>query len=412
MLYLMQSAMAAMSTPTRQGMRLARAILNHPQNQFGQSPAGRDVAAWLSVFDHLGGMHHRPAWKLDHVTKDGKEVPVQAKRVLKRAYCELTHFEREGGAKGLPRVLIVAPMSGHFATLLRGTVEALLPDHDVYITEWLDCKHIPKTEDRFNLNDFIDYLVDFLHFLGPRTHLLAVCQPTVAALAASSIMADWGDRCQPMSITLVAGPIDTRVNPTAVNEFASAQDLTWFKDNLIQVVPPPFLGMGRRVYPGFIQLNSFMAMNMDRHKRSISEMHDSLVAGDQETHDRRQAFYDEYLSVMDLPEDFYLQTIEAVFQSHALPMGKMMSRWHAVDPSHIRKPYLFVVEGEADDICGVGQTQAALHLTTNLPDKHKKYLLVKGVGHYGTFNGRVFRETIAPQIKTFIEDAEHHVNVH
>lgn len=411
MLYLLQNTIASSVKPVRQSMRVARALLNSPMNPLLNTEINKSNLAWFDVIEQLSGAHLKPEWGIHETLVNDMVVEVEDEVVLKRTYCNLVHFKKAASKLHQPKLLIVAPYSGHFATLLRGTVEAMLPAHDVYITDWLDCKNISTNQDRFNLNDFIDYLIDFLHFLGPKTHVLAVCQPTVAALAATAIMSDWGDRCQPCSLTLVAGPIDTRVNPTEVNKFAKSHDLEWFEKNLIQPVPPPFLGMSRRVYPGFLQLNSFMAMNSERHAISIDAMHEALVRGDEEESHRRKAFYDEYLSVMDLTEEFYLQTIKEVFQEHALPQGKLMSRWHAVDTKHIRKSYLMVIEGEEDDICGVGQTKAALDITPNLPEKHKRYELIKGVGHYGTFNGGVFRRTIAPMISQFIQDAEQHHEV-
>ena len=411
MLYLLQNTIASSIRPMRQSLRIVRATLNSAANPFINTELHKSNLAWLDVIEQLSGAHLKPEWGIHETEINGGAVKIEDEIVLKRTYCQLVHFKKVATKLHQPKLLIVAPYSGHFATLLRGTVEAMLPEHDVYITDWLDCKNIPTNQDRFNLNDFIDYLIDFLHFLGPKTHVLAVCQPTVAALATTAIMSDWGDRCQPCSLTLIAGPIDTRVNPTKVNEFAKSHDLEWFEKNLIQPVPPPFLGMGRRVYPGFLQLNSFMAMNSERHAISIDAMHEALVRGNEEEAHRRKAFYDEYLSVMDLTEEFYLQTIKEVFQEHSLPQGKMMSRWHQVDTKHIRKSYLMVIEGEEDDICGVGQTKAAFDITPNLPEKHKRYELIQGVGHYGTFNGAVFRRTIAPMITQFIQDADQHHEV-
>lgn len=408
MMYLMQNLVSDAILQMRQQSRLTKAIINHPLNSFGATATGKSMASWLTVFENLCGGHAKPEWGISEVDVDGHIVKVTDEVVLHRAYCNIVHFKKHDLKTKQPRLFIVAPMSGHFATLLRGTVQALLPYYDIYITDWIDCKHVSLKQDRFNLNDFIDYIIDFLHFLGPHTHMMSVCQPTVAALSATAIMSDWNDKCLPESLVLVAGPIDTRVNPTMVNKFAKSKDIEWFKENLIQVVPPPFIGMGRKVYPGFFQLNSFMAMNPDRHKVSIESMYEALVKGDDEQANRRKEFYDEYLAVMDLPEEFYIQTIEEVFQKHSLPLGKLMSRWHAVDTHHIKKPYLLVIEGEEDDICGVGQTKAALDITPNLPAKHKQYELIKGVGHYGTFNGGIFRKQIVPIIRKFIDKAAHH----
>jgi poly(3-hydroxybutyrate) depolymerase len=316
------------------------------------------------------------------------------------------NFKRDTKRKD-PKLLVVAPLSGHYATLLRGTVEAMLPDHDVYVTDWNDCRYVPITSDRFNLNDYIDYIIDFLHYLGPNTHVIAVCQPSVPVLAAVSVMSGWGDICAPASMTLMGGPIDTRRNPTAVNKLAKEHAIEWFERHVVTMVPPPYPGMGRRVYPGFIQLTNFISMNLDRHMISLNELFDHLVQGDDEEADKRKAFYEEYLAVMDLPAEFYLQTVETVFQKHSLPKGEMIARWHPVKPEAITRTAICCVEGELDDISGVGQTRAALDLASNLPDSMKHYHLQKNVGHYGIFNGGRWRREIAPMVKEFIRTHDH-----
>ncbi|HQT81723.1 MAG: hypothetical protein B7Z60_05825 [Ferrovum sp. 37-45-19] len=406
MLYFIEESFNLMLSPARQSSRIIKSLIKEMPHSGVAAPWLNTVNAWMTVFEEFSGIHEKPKWQLHEIMVDGVAYRVEDEVVLKRAYCQLVHFKKVNYHRKQPRLFIIAPYSGHYSTLLRQTVETFLPDHDVYITDWLNCKNISIASDLFNLNDFIDYLVDFMHFLGSGTHVLAVCQPTVPALAATAIMADWGDRCQPRSLTLIAGPIDARENPTVVNQFALEHDLNWFEENLIQIVPPPNLGAGRKVYPGFIQLNSFMAMNPQRHMQSIESMFESLVEGNGEDAERKKQFYDEYLSVMDLTAEFYLQTIDQVFLKFSLAKGEMMSRWHLVDTAHIRHTHLLVIEGEKDDICGIGQTQAALHITNNLPDSHKEYVLVPEVGHYGTFNGRVFREDIAPKITRFINEIE------
>jgi poly(3-hydroxybutyrate) depolymerase len=302
--------------------------------------------------------------------------------------------------------MIVAPMSGHFATLLRGTVERMLPRHDVFITDWRDAKLVPLSEGGFDLDDYIDYLVEFLETIGERTgrrpHLLAVCQPAVPAFAATALMNADKNRWRPRTLTMMGGPIDTRKAPTAVNSMATDRPHSWFQNNAIATVPHYYPGAGRRVYPGFLQLAGFMTMNLGSHLVSHWEMFKHLVVGDEESADATRDFYDEYRAVADMTAEFYLQTVDVVFQRHLLPDGKLVHRGRRVDPAAIRDAALFAIEGERDDISGVGQTRAALDIATNLPESRKKYLLAKDVGHYGIFNGRKWRERIAPQLERFI----------
>ena len=281
------------------------------------------------------------------------------------------------------------------------------PDHDVYVTDWQDCRAVPVTADRFNLNDYIDYVIDFLHYLGPNTHVLAVCQPSVPVLAATSVLSRWGDLCAPASVTLMGGPIDTRENPTAVNLLAREHPIEWFEENVITTVPPPYLGMGRKIYPGFIQLTNFISMNLDKHRESLGKLFDHLVRGDDEEAEKRSSFYEEYLAVMDLPADFYLQTVKTVFQDHALPKNEMVARWHPVLPASIDRTAILCVEGGLDDISGVGQTKAALTLAKGLSSDRKHYHLQADVGHYGVFNGGKWRREIAPVVKRFIREHDH-----
>lgn len=406
MLYKMHEFSRLAMAPWRGAAQAMRGMVASPFNPWVNTPLGQQFLAATEVFERITRRYGKPEWNLNSTKIDGGLVPVAVVPEVKRTYCDLLHFKRDTDRND-PKLLIVAPLSGHFATLLRGTVEAMLPDHDVYITDWADCRLVPVTSDRFNLNDYIDYVIDFLHYLGPNTHVMAVCQPTVPVLAAVSVMSSWGDLCVPASLTMMGGPVDTRQNPTAVNKLAEENPFEWFEQNVITTVPPPYPGAGRKVYPGFIQLTNFIAMNFDKHMQSFHELFDHLVQGDEEEADKRRDFYDEYLSVMDLPAEFYLQTIKTVFQDHALPKGEMIHRWHPVKVSAITRTALLCIEGGLDDISGVGQTKAALDMATNVPDNMKKYHLQENVGHYGIFNGGRWRREIAPVVKSFIREHDH-----
>ena len=299
-------------------------------------------------------------------------------------------------------LLIVAPMSGHYATLLRGTVERMLPVADVYITDWRDAKQVPLSEGKFDLDDYIDYLVGFLEHIGPEAHMLAVCQPSVPAYAAVAVMGADKHPCRPLSLTMMGGPVDTREAPTSVNDLAVNRPHSWFAQNVIATVPLHYPGAGRKVYPGFLQLAGFMSMNLQSHLQSHWQMFRHLVDGDGESADASKAFYEEYRSVCDMTADFYLQTIEHVFQKHSLPKGEFVHRGKVIDLKAITDTALLAVEGERDDISGIGQTKAALHLASHLPDAHKRYLLAEGVGHYGIFNGSKWRNVIAPVVEEFM----------
>ncbi len=388
--------------PARMAANTARLTFGNPFNPLTYTFVGRQLKGMADVFEHATRRHGKPGWDIETTEIDGAEVDIEIDTVMARTYCDLLHFKRDVSGREDPKLLVVAPLSGHHATLLRGTVEAMLPDHEVYITDWQDCQMIPVAADRFNLDNYIDYVIDFLHFLGPNTHVLAVCQPSVPVLAAVSIMSGWGDFCVPASMTLIGGPIDTRRNPTAVNKLAESNPIEWFESNVIATVPPPYPGMGRKVYPGFLQLTNFISMNLDRHMESYGQLFDHLVEGDEEAADRKRSFYEEYLAVMDLPAEFYLQTVKTVFQDHSLPKGELVARWQPVLPELIEHTAILCVEGELDDISGVGQTKAALDLTPNLSDDRKAYHLEKGAGHYGVFNGGKWRRSIAPKIKEFI----------
>lgn len=392
----------AVMAPFRVAADMMRQACDNPLNPFADTALGRTMSASLEVFERTTRRYGKPEFGLRQTQIDGKAVAVKQKIAWQKPFCNLIHFERELPADrpADPRILLVAPMSGHYATLLRGTVETLLPSADLYITDWVDARMVPMEEGRFDLDDYIDYIVEILHHLGPDTHVVAVCQPSVPVLAAAALMEENGDPLSPASMTLIGGPIDTRINPTGVNKLASDKPIEWFKESVIMNVPWPLPGCMRPVYPGFLQLSGFMSMNLDRHMTAQKDFFMHLVKNDGEPEKHRE-FYDEYLAVMDLTEEFYLQTVEQVFIKHALPKGELMHRGARVDPSAIRKVALLTIEGENDDISGVGQTQAAQTICTNIPDAMRMHYLQPDVGHYGVFNGSRFRKEIAPRIIAF-----------
>ncbi len=401
MLYHLYEMQHAAIAPARIIADYTQRLLKNPYNVLAQTPSAKALSAGLNIFEQTTRRYGKPAFDLPTTIIDGKTVKIEEEVVLRKTFGQLKHFKRH--AKGNdPRVLLVAPLSGHYATLLRGTVKALLPDHDVYITDWRDARNVPLFEGTFDLDDYIDYLVEFLHFLGPNTHMIAVCQPSVPAIAAAALMAADNDDCIPKTLTMMGGPVDTRKNPTEVNEFGTSHSLGWFEQNVVVTVPPPHPGMMRQVYPGFLQLAGFMAMNMDAHMDAHWEMYEHLVKGDDESAESRRAFYEEYRSVMDMTSEFYLQTIEKVFIDHHLPRGIMVSRGRPVDLSKITKTAILTVEGELDDISGIGQTKAAHALCTNLSASMKEHYEQEGCGHYGIFNGSKWREKISPRVKKFI----------
>lgn len=347
-------------------------------------------------------LHDRPDYGIRTTLVDGHLVPIEEEIVLQKPFCDLLHFKKPG-VTGQPRVVVFAPMSGHFSTLLRGTVEALLPQHDVYITDWINARNVPLWQGHFGLDAFIDYCIEFLRHLGPDVTAVAVCQPAVPLLVAVSAMAQMNDPAQPKAMVLMGGPLDTRVSPTKVNEFAQSGSIETIKQMVITHVPPPYAGMMRAVYPGFLQLSGFMSMNIGRHVRAHVDMFRNLVKGDGESVTSTKKFYKEYLTVMDMPADFYLQTLTAVFQNYDLPLGKFKYRDMLITPSAIEKTALMTVEGADDDICGPGQTQAAHILCSGIPAERRIDYVQQGVGHYGVFNGRKFREQILPRIASFIQ---------
>lgn len=382
--------------------------LDMPLNPFSSTLPARVVSAACGVFESLTRRYGKPEFAIDSVEIDGRSVPVIQSIVQRRTFCNLVHFARQpysGRPLAAPPVLVIAPLSGHYATLLRGTVRDLLVHHDVYITDWVDARDVPLHEGDFGLDDFIDYLRAFITFVGRGAHVIAVCQPSVPALATTALMAADDDPCQPASLTLMGGPIDSRINPTVVNRLAEKRSLAWFEHNIIAQVPFPNAGFMRKVYPGFLQLTGFMTMNLERHASAHVELFHKLIEGDQDSVRQHNEFYEEYLAVMDLPGKFYLETVERVFLEHALPEGTFRHRGRLVDCKQIRKTALFTIEGERDDICGVGQTSAAHGLCPNIPEHMKLAHVQSGVGHYGVFNGSRFRREVRPRITQWIHSS-------
>jgi poly(3-hydroxybutyrate) depolymerase len=376
-------------------------LLQNPTNPFAYLGGGAVVGSALEVFAHAAAPRGKPAFGLHSTTVDGREVAVTEEIVLRKPFGQLKRFRREG-VEGGPKLLIVAPMSGHYATLLRGTVERMLPVADVHITDWRDAKLVPIHQGRFDLDDYVDYLIAFLEAMGGRSHVLAVCQPSVPSYAATALMGADEHPNRPLTLTMMGGPIDTREAPTAVNTLATDRPHAWFQHNAIATVPVTYPGAGRQVYPGFLQLAGFMSMNLGNHMVSHWEMFKHLVVGDGESADATKDFYDEYRAVCDMTAEFYLQTVDLVFQRHALPRGEMTHRGRRVDPGAIRDTGLLAIEGERDDISGLGQTRAALTLATGLPDEKKRYYMAEGVGHYGIFNGSKWRGRIAPVLEEWM----------
>jgi len=376
-------------------------VFSHPALPVSYTRFGRAIAAGSEIFERATRRYPKPRFDLRETVIDGTPVPVAIELAQQKTFCDLLHFRR-AVTRDDPKVLVVAPLSGHYATLLRGTVAGLLPDHDVYITDWVNASLVPLADGRFDLDDYIDTVIDFLQQLGPDVHVIAVCQPSVPVLAAVALMAAAGDPAAPRSMTLMGGPIDTRVNPTKVNQVAVHRPIEWFEQAVVTRVPAGYPGFMRRVYPGFLQLTGFMSMNIDRHVGSAMRHFQHLVRGDGDSAGAHRAFYDEYLAVMDLSAEFYLQTVKAAFQDHVLPRGVMASRGRPVEPAAITRTALMTVEGELDDISGVGQTYAAHALCTGLPAEKHRHLMQHGVGHFGIFNGKRWRTAILPQVRDFI----------
>jgi poly(3-hydroxybutyrate) depolymerase len=391
--------------PARAMADATKLYFKNPINPLAGTHYGKSMAAAAELFERSTRRYSRPEWGIDSTVVGGERVPVHIVPVWERPFCRLLHFQRAIAHmphRPQPRLLIVAPMSGHYPTLLRGTVEAFLPNHDVYITDWADARTVPLAAGVFDLDDYIDYVVSILHLLGGDTHVIAVCQPSVPVLAAVAAMEADGDPSVPSSMVLMGGPIDTRVNPTGVNKLAEERGIEWFRRHVITKVPFPHPGFMRDVYPGFLQLHGFVSMNLDRHIEAHRKLFRHLVEGDGDSAQRHREFYDEYLAVMDLAAEFYLQTVDTVFVRHALPKGEMTHRGKRIDPAKIKRVALMTVEGEHDDISGVGQTAAAHRLCVNIPDSSKVHWLQPEVGHYGVFNGSRFRAEIVPRISDFV----------
>ncbi len=402
MLYETYQAHRDAFAPVRMFAQTVHGVLSQSWPLVAHHPMMRTAAAACEMVARAGMWHERPAFGIKTVTVGGRVLPVEEAVVARHPFCTLLHFRKEGIAAVQPRVLVVAPLSGHFATLLRGTVETLLPDFDVYITDWQNARNVPMLYGRFDLDDHIALMISHMRELADDLNVIAVCQPAVPVLAAAALLAADGDPAQPRTMTLMGGPIDTRVNPTAVNKLATTRSLSWFEKNVIAAVPARYPGAFRRVYPGFLQLAGFMTMNLDRHVTAHVDLFNHLVRGDGESATTTRKFYDEYMSVMDLPADFYIDTVKRVFQDHALPLGTFEWRGQPVEPAAITRTALLTVEGENDDICAVGQTAAAHGLLSGLKAGRKAHHVQAEVGHYGVFNGRRWRTEIYPKVREFI----------
>jgi len=402
MLYETYQAHRDVFDPVRMFAQTVQGVLSQPWPVVAYNPMVRAAAAACEMVARAGMWHERPAFGIKTVTIGGRVLPVHEEVVARHPFCTLLHFRKEGVAAVQPRVLLVAPLSGHFATLLRGTIETLLPDLDVYVTDWTNARNVPMLYGQFGLDDHIALMKEYMRDLAGDLNVIAVCQPAVPVLAAAALLAADNDPAQPCTMTLMGGPIDTRVNPTVVNKLATTRPLSWFEKNVVAAVPARYPGAFRRVYPGFLQLAGFMTMNLDRHVTAHVDLFNHLVRGDGESAATTRKFYDEYMSVMDLPADFYLQTVKRVFQEHALPLGTLEWREQPVEPAAVKRTALLTIEGENDDICAVGQTGAAHELLSGLKASQKVRYVQAEVGHYGVFNGRRWRTEIYPKVREFI----------
>jgi len=382
--------------------RATTSILSRPPHVGHKWTPWRKIAASYAVIDLARLSHKRPAFGIASVVSGGKEVRVREEVAQRTPFGTLLRFRKVGAASGQPRVLMVAPMSGHFATLLRETVRTMLPEHDVYITDWHNARDVPLAAGRFGFDEYVEHIMHFLGHIGPGAHLMAICQPCVAALAAVALMAEDGHPATPRSLTLMAGPIDCRISPTKVNELANERSIEWFERNLIDTVPLRYPGAARKVYPGFVQLAAFMNMNIERHIRAMSAYFEQVVEGDEERAQATRNFYTEYFAVADLPAEFYLETVQRVFQEYELPLGRLEWRGRLVDPRFIKRTALLTVEGEKDDICALGQTLAAQDLCANLRPYLRTHYVQAGVGHYGVFSGRRWENSIYPIVRDII----------
>jgi poly(3-hydroxybutyrate) depolymerase len=405
MLYHCYELAHAALSPARAVADAAKLFFSNPFNPLAYTRFGRSTAAAAELIERTTRRYPKPIFGIARTTVGGRDVRVEEEAVWEKPFCKVVHFRpdlKDSETRTRSRVLIVAPMSGHFATLLRGTVEGLLPFHDVYITDWTDARMVPVEAGRFDLGTYIDYLIDMFRMFRGDVHVMAVCQPSVPVLAAVSVMEANAEAAVPRGMILMGGPIDTRVSPTAVNELAQKKGIEWFRRNVITSVPWPYPGHGRKVYPGFLQLTGFMSMNLDRHVGAHQDLFMHLVRGDGDSAEKHREFYDEYLAVMDMTAEFYLQTVEEVFIRHSLPSGTFRHHGCKVDPAAVRNVALMTVEGENDDITGIGQCEAAHRLCVNLPQEMRQHLVQPRVGHYGIFNGSRYRKEIVPQINAFI----------
>jgi len=400
-MYNAYQAHADLLWPLREATRLSLPLLQDP-HVVEHSWWARPAAAAGQVFELAQVTHTRPDWRIAEITSGGECWPVVEEVALTTPFATLLRFAKPG-APASPKVLVVAPMSGHFATLLRETVRTLLQDHDVYVTDWLNVRDVPLSAGRFGLDEYTQHLIDFLAHMGPNSNVVAVCQPCVSALCAVALMAEDGHPATPASLTLMAGPIDCRVSPTAVNELATSKPIGWFRRNLISVVPWQHRGAGRRVYPGFVQLSAFMSMNKDRHANAFKDYYRHLVAGEFDKAQITRTFYEEYMAVADLSAEFYLETVERVFQTFDLPRGEMIFKGRKVNPAAIRRTALLTIEGERDDICSVGQTLAAQDLASSLKLYMRTHYIQPNVGHYGVFSGRRWQHQVYPLVRHVIQ---------
>jgi polyhydroxyalkanoate depolymerase len=405
MLYQAYQAHSDIMVPVRAWAGSALKAIGLPLVGVTDNAVLRNLTAAYELIARAGLTHHRPPFGIDRVTVGNREVAVHEQAALTTPFGTLLHFKKDVDT-AQPRVLLVAPLSGHFATLLRGTVRTMLPEHDVYVTDWHNARDVPLTQGRFGFDEYIEHLIRFLEAIGPGAHVMAVCQPCVAVLVAAAVMAQTNNAAQPRSMTLMAGPIDTRVNPTKVNELANSKPMSWFEQNLIATVPMRYPGAFRRVYPGFVQLAAFMSMNIERHVKAHRELYDNIANGEHEKAEVTKAFYDEYFAVLDLAAEFYLETVRLVFQEHALPTGKLAWQGMPVEPAAIKRTMLLTVEGERDDICAVGQTVAAHDLCSGLRPYLKRHHMQPGVGHYGVFSGNRWNNQIYPLVKNVILASE------
>ena len=413
MLYTLHEAQRAILRPLSTWAEAMSQAYSHPYSPLSYLPFASRASAGFELIYRFGKEYQKPAFGIRSVEVDGVTVPVTKKVLLEKPFCKLLHFERQfpaGMAKRAqdPVVLAFAPLSGHHSSLLRDTVRTLLRDHDVYLTDWIDARMVPLSQGSFHLDDYIAYAIEFIRTLGPEVHVMSVCQPTVPVLAALSIMAETNDPRQPRSMIMMGGPIDTRQSPTEVNQLAIQKPFQWFERNLIYRVPARYPGAGRAVYPGFLQHTGFIAMNPNRHAESHREYYEDLIRGDMEDVEAHRRFYDEYNAVLDMPVEYYLDTIRTVFQEHLLPLGKwdvsFEGKVFRVKPAAIKSVALFTIEGELDDISGVGQTSAAHGLCAGIPKSRRRHLTAPGAGHYGIFSGRRWREQIYPEVRSFIRN--------